>query len=106
MNNLALAADGAWKVLVASLILGAGLPVDLRARRPRPGLRAPAARPDGEHAERHPIGNVLFALCILVVLLGVALGHHHRRGLGLRQGRLVRAHLPDHRQQVRTVPWH
>ena len=42
MNNLALAADGAWKVLVASLILGAGLPVDLRPRCPRAGLTRPA----------------------------------------------------------------
>ena len=73
MNNLALAADGAWKVLVASLVLGAGLPfvfaLGVRARASAAGARA-----DGEHAERRPVGNVLFALCILVVLLGVALG--------------------------------
>ena len=59
MNNLALAADGAWKVLVASLVLGAGLPC-LRARESArwPGPPA-AAEVDGEHAERHPVGNVL-----------------------------------------------
>ena len=105
MNNLALAADGAWKVLVASLVLGAGLPfvfaLGVRARASAAGARA-----DGEHAERRPVGNVLFVLCLLVVLFGVALGHHHRGRLWLRQGRLVRAHLPDHRQQVRTVPCH
>ena len=39
-----------------------------------PGPTRPAAAPTGEHTERHPVGNVLFALCILVVLLGVALG--------------------------------
>jgi len=73
MNNLALAADGAWKVLVASLVLGAGLPfvfaLGVRARASAAGARA-----DGEHAERRPVGNVLFVLCLLVVLFGVALG--------------------------------
>jgi hypothetical protein len=73
MNTLALAADGAWKVLVASLVLGAGLPIVFAL-----GVRARAfaagGGTDGEHAERHPAGNVLAALCLLVVLLGVALG--------------------------------
>ena len=73
MSNLALAADGAWKVLVASLVLGAGLPfvfaVGVRAR-----AFAAGARADDEHAERRPFGNVLFVLCLLVVLFGVALG--------------------------------
>ena len=73
MNNLALAADGAWKVLVASLVLGAGLPfvfaLGVRARASAAGARA-----DGEHAERRPVGNVLVVRCLLVVLLGVALG--------------------------------
>ena len=73
MNNLALAADGAWKVLVASLVLGAGLPIvfalGVRAR-----AYAAGGGTDGHHAERHPVGNVLAALCLLVVLLGVALG--------------------------------
>ena len=43
MNNLALAADGAWKVLVASLVLGAGLPfvfaLGVRARASAAGAR-------------------------------------------------------------------
>jgi len=73
MNNLALAADGAWKVLLASLILGAGLPMVFAL-----GVRARAfaagARTDDEHAQRRPVGNVLFVLCLLVVLAGVALG--------------------------------
>jgi hypothetical protein len=73
MNNVALAADGAWKVLVASLILGAGLPVvfalGVRAR-----AYAAGGGTDGQHTERHPVGNVLAVVCILVVLLGVALG--------------------------------
>ncbi len=73
MNTLALAADGAWKVLVASLVLGAGLPIifafGVRAR-----AYAAGGGTDGEHSERHPLGNVLAAFCLLVVLLGVALG--------------------------------
>jgi hypothetical protein len=73
MNNLALAADGAWKVLLASVILGAGLPVvfalGVRARAFAAGGDA-----DGQHSERHPVGNVLAVICILVVLLGVAVG--------------------------------
>jgi hypothetical protein len=73
MNNLALAADGAWKVLVASLVLGAGLPF-VFALGVRVRASAAGARADGEHAERRPVGNVLFVLCLLVVLFGVALG--------------------------------
>jgi hypothetical protein len=73
MNNLALAADGAWKVLLASLILGAGLPV-IFALGVRARAHAAGGAADGQPTQRHPVGNVLFALCILVVLLGVALG--------------------------------
>jgi hypothetical protein len=73
MNNLALAADGAWKVLVVSLVLGVGLPV-IFALGVRARAFAAGRGTDGEHTERHPVGNALFALCILVVLAGVALG--------------------------------
>ena len=48
MNNLALAADGAWKVLLASLVLGAGLPVifalGVRSRADAAGGGRPAGR--------------------------------------------------------------
>ena len=73
MNNLALAADGAWKVLVVSLVLGAGLPV-IFALGVRARAFAAGGGGDSEHTERYPVGNALFALCILVVLAGVALG--------------------------------
>ena len=74
MNNVALAVDGAWKVLLASLLLGAGLPVIFAL-----GVRARAhalgrVGPDGQQAPRRPVGNVLAVLCLLVVLVGVALG--------------------------------
>jgi hypothetical protein len=73
MNNVTLALDGAWKVLLASLILGAGLPV-LFALGVRARAYAAGGQIDGEHAERHPVGNVLAVLGLVVVLAGVALG--------------------------------
>ena len=73
MNNLTLALDGAWKVLLASLILGAGLPVIFAA-----GVRSMALGAGGDaevdHAEPHPIGRILAVLCFLLVLAGVILG--------------------------------
>lgn len=78
MHNLGFALDGAWKVLAAGLILGAGLPalfgLGIRAlaygaggdaEAHAAGVRGPAARPAGT-----VVGWVLFA----IVLLGVALG--------------------------------
>jgi hypothetical protein len=73
MNTLALAADGAWKVLAASLILGAGLPV-IFALGVRGRASAAGTEGDGQQTERHPAGNLFFGLCLLVVLLGVAVG--------------------------------
>ena len=73
MNNLSLALDGAWKVLVASLLLGAGLPVIFAA-----GVRSMALGSGGDaevdHAQPRPIGRALAVACFLLVLAGVALG--------------------------------
>lgn len=73
MNNVTLALDGAWMVLLISLLLGAGLPVVFAA-----GVRSMAFGAGGDaeldHARPHPIGRALAALCFLVVLAGVALG--------------------------------
>lgn len=73
MNNVTLALDGAWKVLLASLVLGAGLPVVFAF-----GVRSMALGMGGnaevDHAEPKPIGKVLAVMCFLVVLAGVALG--------------------------------
>ena len=76
MNNLTLALDGAWKVLLASLVLGAGLPVVFAAGVRSWSWRAVGAGGDAEvdHARPRPVGRVLAALCFLVVLAGVALG--------------------------------
>jgi len=78
MHNLGFALDGAWRVLLASLILGAGLPALFAL-----GIRSLAwgAGGDAEVHESgvtgptpHPVGTVLGWVCFGVVLLGVALG--------------------------------
>ncbi|MEU8240209.1 hypothetical protein AB0C07_18340 [Actinoplanes missouriensis] len=58
MNNLTLALDASWKVLLAGLLIGAGLPAIFAV-----GIRALASR-------ARPVGYACFG----VVLLGVALG--------------------------------
>lgn len=78
MNNVGFALDGAWRVLLASVLLGAGLPVLFAL-----GIRSLAwgAGGDAEVHESgvtaptpHPIGTVIGWLCFGVVLLGVVLG--------------------------------
>jgi hypothetical protein len=73
MNNVTLALDGAWKVLLTSLLLGARLPV-IFALGVRARAFAAGGHADRPSTERRPIGNVLAALCLVVVLAGVALG--------------------------------
>ena len=62
----------AWKVLLYSLLLGAGLPVVYAV-----GVRS-LALTTGKDAEgdrpRHPLGVALATVCFAVVLLGVAVG--------------------------------
>ncbi len=79
MNNLQFALEGAWKVLLAGLILGAGLPIVFAL-----GIRSLAYGAGGDAevhetgvsqaAAPHPIGSVLGWICFLIVLAGVALG--------------------------------
>lgn len=73
MNNLILALDGAWKVLITSLILGAGLPIVFAL-----GVRSRAVAAGGDAevdgGRPHSVGNVLAVLCFVLVLLGIALG--------------------------------
>jgi len=78
MDNLGFALDGAWKVLIAGLVLGAGLPVVFAL-----GIRSLAWGAGGE-AEVHesgvtgpkanPFGTVLGWILFAIVLLGVVLG--------------------------------
>ena len=79
MHNLGFALEGAWKVLLASLILGAGLPALFSL-----GIRSLAYGAGGE-AEVHEsgvtgpsphragtvLGYSLFAIVLLGVLLGI-----------------------------------
>ncbi|BEL06953.1 hypothetical protein Q0Z83_051440 [Actinoplanes sichuanensis] len=67
MHNLTLALDAAWKVLLAGLILGAGLPALFAV-----GIRSLAYGTDGP--TRRPVGTAAGYLCFALVLLGVALG--------------------------------
>jgi len=78
MHNLGFALEGAWKVLLAGLILGAGLPTLFAL-----GVRSLAygAGGDAEVHEggtsgpaAHPIGTVVGWLLFLIVLAGVVLG--------------------------------
>lgn len=74
MHNIALALDGAWKVLLVSLALGAGLPALFAI-----GIKALAFGTGGDaetdHAAPHPVGRVVamvcFALVVAVALLGI-----------------------------------
>ena len=80
MHNVILAVQGAWRVLLASVILGAGLPVlfglGIRSLAwgaggepevGETGVTAPPHRPLGTVA-----GWVLFAIVLLGVVLGIA----------------------------------
>jgi hypothetical protein len=78
MHNVTLALSGAWRVLLASLLLGAGLPALFAL-----GVRALAYGSGGEPevdetgvvAPRpRPIGTVVAWILFAVVLLGVVLG--------------------------------
>jgi hypothetical protein len=78
MHNLGFALEGAWKVLVASLILGAGLPALFAL-----GIRSLAYGAGGEAdvdeagvtaPVGRPIGVVVGWLLFLIVLAGVVLG--------------------------------
>jgi hypothetical protein len=76
-HTLSLELQAIWKVLVAGLALGAGLPAVFAA-----GIRSMAYGQGGdaeEHASGaaaaapHPIGRALAVLCFVIVLAAVAL---------------------------------
>lgn len=73
MHNLGFALEGAWKVLLAGLILGAGLPALFAL-----GIRSLAWGAGGDaevsHARPHPAGTVLGWALFVVVVAGVLLG--------------------------------
>lgn len=73
MNNLSFALQGAWKVLLAGIILGAGLPAVFGL-----GVRFMALGAGGDAevdaAPPRPVGKALAAVCFAVVIAAVVLG--------------------------------
>lgn len=73
MENLKFALTAAWQVLLAALILGAGLPSLFAV-----GIRALAYGAGGDaevsHEKGNPAGTVIAWVCFGIVLLGIALG--------------------------------
>jgi hypothetical protein len=78
MHNLGFALEGAWKVLLAGLVLGAGLPTLFAL-----GIRSLAYGAGGDAEEHQPgvtgptprrVGTVAGYACFVLVLLAVALG--------------------------------
>ena len=78
MHNLGFALEGAWKVLAASLILGAGLPalfaLGIRSLAYGAGGDAEAHEAGRRGPAAHPAGTLLGWALFAVVLLGVLLG--------------------------------
>lgn len=72
-NLVVLALEGAGRVLVAGLLLGAGLPLVFAL-----GIRALAWAEGGDaeksHAEPRPVGRLLAWLCFGVVVVGILMG--------------------------------
>ena len=73
MNNLWLALEGAWQVLLVGLVLGAGLPTIFAL-----GIRALSygvgADVDATDHEPHPFAKVVAYFCFGIVVLAIALG--------------------------------
>jgi hypothetical protein len=78
VHNVVLALGAGWRVLLASLVLGAGLPTLFAL-----GIRALSLGTSGEvvigetgvtSPAPHPFGKVLGGMCFAVVLMAVALG--------------------------------
>ncbi|HSF37240.1 MAG TPA: hypothetical protein VLA70_14055 [Nocardioides sp.] len=73
MHNFTFALEGAMRVLVVGLVLGAGLPAVFAL-----GIRALAFGDGGDaelsHAKPHPVGKLLAYLAFAIVISGVLLG--------------------------------
>jgi hypothetical protein len=64
----------AWKVLLYSLLLGAGLPVVYALGVRSLALVSGGSSTEGVRGGRHPLGLALATVCFAVVLAGVAVG--------------------------------
>ena len=78
MHNLGFALEGAWKVLAASVILGAGLPLlfalGIRSLAYGAGGDAEVHESGAKGPAAHPAGTALGYALFAIVLLGVVLG--------------------------------
>jgi hypothetical protein len=78
MHNLDFALQGAWKVLLAGLVLGAGLPLlfalGIRSMAYGAGGAAEAHESGAAGPRARPLGTAVGYLLFLVVVLGVLLG--------------------------------
>lgn len=77
LHNVTLALAGVWKVLLASLVLGAGLPalISLGVRALSVGGGEVVASDDGVPlTPPRPLGKVLCGLCVGVLVTAVAVG--------------------------------
>jgi hypothetical protein len=78
VNNVTLAFEAIWKVLLVGLILGAGLPTlygaGIRFMSWGQGGGAEGHAAGTAAAAPHPAGRALAGLCFAVVSAGVALG--------------------------------
>jgi hypothetical protein len=69
MNNIGFALDGAWRVLLAGLALGAGLPILFAL-----GIRSLAWSGAAPGGVARPLGRAIGYLLFAVVVAGVLLG--------------------------------
>jgi hypothetical protein len=78
MHNVGFALEGAWKVLLAGVILGAGLPtlfaLGIRSLAYGAGGDAEVHESGVTGPKAHPVGTVLGWALFAIVLLGVVLG--------------------------------
>jgi hypothetical protein len=78
MHNVGFALEGAWKVLLAGVILGAGLPtlfaLGIRSLAYGAGGDAEVHETGVTGPKAHPAGTVLGWALFAIVLLGIVLG--------------------------------
>ena len=94
MNMIPLALEGAWKVLAAGLVLGAGLPV-IYALAVRGLAVAQGAGAVLGEVKAKPYGKLVWWACLLLILLAVSYGISFIVATGL--GKVVTF---DH-----VIPW-
>jgi hypothetical protein len=74
MHNLGFAIDGAWQVLIAGLVLGAGLPILFALGIRSLAWGAGATTVSDVPGPARPLGTVLGYALFAVVVVGVLLG--------------------------------